>query len=317
MLLHVGRSVALRDLKYVAFSCYSAHRRADVNQKKRNSSTEGSLPASRGRYLLNVCGARSTIGREFGVSRSFVKARFRARYPIWFLDKALPRPPPQSGSLSPHARVLVGGGVCTAVGGLKKRSFDLVCASLALLALAPLMIVVAFLIALLLGRPIIYRQKRIGFGGIPFTCYKFRTMGVNADEILRRHLADNPEAAHEWKETRKLRDDPRVNCLGRILRRSSLDELPQLLNVLRGDMSLVGPRPVVPEELAYYGPHARECLQARPGVTGLWQTSGRNRVSYSSRVVRDRYYVRNWSLLLDFFIVLKTLPAVMDFNKTN
>jgi exopolysaccharide production protein ExoY len=202
------------------------------------------------------------------------------------------------------------------LGGVSKRRMDLVLSIAILIALSPILLVVAALIRLRLGGPVIFAQPRIGFGGKPFTCYKFRSMPNNAAELLERHLAANPEAAEEWRQTRKLRNDPRVGCLGNILRKSSLDELPQLFNVVLGDMSLVGPRPVVPEELANYGRYAREYCRTRPGITGLWQTSGRNRVSYRGRVARDHFYVRNWSLRLDAALLLKTVKAVMNFDQT-
>lgn len=202
------------------------------------------------------------------------------------------------------------------LGGLPKRAFDIVLASVMLILLAPIMLIVTALIRVVAGGPAIFAQERIGFDGKVFVCYKFRTMAVDAEEILHRHLATDPQAAREWRETRKLMRDPRVGCLGNALRKSSLDELPQLLNVLRGDMSLVGPRPIVPDELKCYGRHARACFTARPGLTGLWQTSGRNRVSYAARVARDRYYARHWSLWLDLVLLIKTIPAVMNFDQT-
>jgi exopolysaccharide production protein ExoY len=194
---------------------------------------------------------------------------------------------------------------------------DIALASLALVLLGPLVLAIALLIRLGLGAPVVFAQPRIGAGGSVFTFYKFRTMPVNADDILSRHLRADPAAAKEWRETRKLRNDPRVGCLGNVLRKSSMDELPQLFNVLRGDMSLVGPRPIVPAELRYYGRHAHICFRARPGLTGVWQVSGRNLVSYSTRVGLDRYYARNWSLRLDCLVLIKTVPAVLSFDRTS
>ena len=201
------------------------------------------------------------------------------------------------------------------LGGFAKRALDVVLASVALLLLAPLMLTVGVLIRIFLGGPVVFSQERVGFRGRIFTCYKFRTMIVDAKAVLERHLAENPEAAREWKETRKLRDDPRITCLGRVLRKSSIDELPQLFNVLRGDMSLVGPRPVVAEELQYYGRCLRHYLKARPGLTGVWQTGGRTQLSYQQRVVCDSFYVRNWSTRLDLAMLAKTLPALLSFDE--
>jgi exopolysaccharide production protein ExoY len=141
-------------------------------------------------------------------------------------------------------------------------------------------------------------------------------MPIDAEELLQRHLARDARAAWQWQEARKLQDDPRVGCMGRILRRSSLDELPQLINVLRGHMSLVGPRPIVPEELKYYGRRVGEYCKARPGLTGLWQTTGRNRLTYEARVARDCYYTRNWSVWLDIALLVKTISAVLSFDQT-
>jgi exopolysaccharide production protein ExoY len=201
------------------------------------------------------------------------------------------------------------------LGGFAKRALDVVLASIALILLAPLMLMVSVLIRIFLGGPVVFSQERVGFAGTVFTCYKFRTMVVDAKQVLERHLAENPEAAREWQATRKLRDDPRITCLGRVLRKSSIDELPQLYNVLRGDMSLVGPRPVVAEELQYYGRYLRHYLKARPGLTGVWQTGGRSRLSYQQRVACDSFYVRNWSTRLDLAMLAKTLPALLSFDE--
>jgi exopolysaccharide production protein ExoY len=202
-------------------------------------------------------------------------------------------------------------------GGLLKRAIDIVVSSLLILLLAPAMIGTAFLVRLFVGRPVIFPQRRIGLGGASFVCYKFRTMVVGGDEVLGRYLAANPKAAEEWQQTRKLRDDPRVCNVAKLLRKSSLDELPQLFNVLRGDMSLVGPRPIVDEEIQRYGVHFERCFQARPGLSGLWQVSGRNRVNYERRIALDRYYARRWSVWLDIGIMLKTVTTVFSFHQTS
>jgi exopolysaccharide production protein ExoY len=133
----------------------------------------------------------------------------------------------------------------------------------------------------------------------------------NGDEILRRHLAENPRAANEWATKRKLRNDPRVTRLGSLLRKSSIDELPQLFNVLKGDMSCIGPRPIVPDELDHYGNFAIYYLSARPGITGLWQTSGRSTLSYAKRVELDVQYVKGWSLAMDSRILLRTVVVLL------
>jgi exopolysaccharide production protein ExoY len=203
------------------------------------------------------------------------------------------------------------------LGGLAKRAIDVTLAGLLLLLSVPIMLLVAAAIRLLMGGPVVFGHKRVGCRGRAFVCYKFRTMAGNAQELLQRHLAENPDAAREWQATRKLSNDPRVTALGRFLRKSSLDELPQLLNVLNGDMSLIGPRPIVPDEMAHYGRHAHTYLCARPGITGMWQTNGRSSVSYRTRVACDRYYVRHWSLRLDLKLLLKTIPAVLKFDQTS
>ncbi|MEJ6848433.1 sugar transferase [Sinorhizobium fredii] len=203
------------------------------------------------------------------------------------------------------------------LGSWRKRALDLTVASVAIVLAMPLMLVVALLIAVIIGRPILFVHRRIGFNGRSFDCYKFRTMVENADQVLEAYLARNPEAAEEWRETQKLKHDPRVTFLGQILRKSSLDELPQLFNVLRGEMSCVGPRPIVADELLRYGSTAEEYLKTRPGLTGLWQISGRNDVDYARRVVLDAQYVRSWSILADLAILVRTVLAVMRFYQAS
>lgn len=201
------------------------------------------------------------------------------------------------------------------LGGRAKRLLDIVVASTALLLASPVMLIIAVLILVRSGGPVIFVHRRIGFNGKQFNCYKFRTMTQDADRVLEAHLANDPEAAKEWRETFKLKRDPRVTLLGQILRVSSLDELPQLFNVLRGDMSCVGPRPIVEEELQRYGAASADYLRTRPGVTGLWQVTGRSSVDYAQRVLLDSHYVRNWSLGYDFLILLRTLFAVLRFDR--
>lgn len=203
------------------------------------------------------------------------------------------------------------------VGGWVKRAMDIPIALLALIVLSPLMLLTALLIKATVGGPVIFGHRRVGLNGDPFYCLKFRTMVRDGDEILARHLADDPEAAREWRETRKLKNDPRVTPLGKVLRSSSIDELPQLINILRGEMSCVGPRPIVADELERYGSHAAEYYKARPGLTGLWQVSGRSELSYPERVALDCAYVRQWSLRNDCMILLKTIPAVIHYERTS
>lgn len=170
--------------------------------------------------------------------------------------------------------------------------------------------VVALVILLTEGRPILYAQMRVGRDGQSFRCLKFRTMVRDADAVLAAALAASPERRAEWASTRKLRDDPRVNGLGRFLRETSLDELPQLLNVMRGDMTLVGPRPIVREELALYGRYAEAYCAVTPGVTGFWQVTGRSDTTYRRRVAMDMRYLRTASLGGDIVILLSTIRAL-------
>ncbi|MBZ9892211.1 sugar transferase [Mesorhizobium sp. BR1-1-3] len=203
------------------------------------------------------------------------------------------------------------------VGGLLKRIMDLVVAFTALMVAAPVMIVVALLIRMTAGGPAVFSHSRIGFGGKPFDCYKFRSMVTNSDEVLKSFLDSNPQVRLEWEETRKIRNDPRVTVLGWMLRKSSLDELPQLFNIIRGDMSCVGPRPIVKDELKCYGDHLGEYLRAKPGLTGLWQVNGRSSMDYANRVKLDCQYVRNWSVWLDIVILFRTVFAVIRFDRAS
>jgi exopolysaccharide production protein ExoY len=198
------------------------------------------------------------------------------------------------------------------IGGIIKRAFDVVGAASGIVLLAPLFLMLAMLVKFSDGGRVFYGHRRIGRNGNVFYCLKFRTMVENGDEVLAAHFARNPESREEWLATRKLQNDPRVTRVGAVLRKLSLDELPQMFNILRGDMSIVGPRPVVKDELELYGPAADYYLKSRPGLTGLWQVSGRNDVSYGTRIAFDRHYVENWSFIFDLKIIAKTVPAVFS-----
>ena len=204
------------------------------------------------------------------------------------------------------------------VGCWTKRALDILVASTTLLLMAPLMLIIAAIILVTMGRPVLFVQQRVGFNRKVFGCFKFRSMVSDADQRLARYLQHCPEAARAWAETQKLKDDPRVTWFGHILRKSSLDELPQLFNVLRGEMSCIGPRPVPVKELnARYGLTANDYARAKPGLTGMWQVSGRSSTTYSRRVAYDRVYVRRWSLLLDMNILFRTVPALMKTDQTS
>lgn len=191
------------------------------------------------------------------------------------------------------------------------RAFDVVLAALALVFLAPFMALLCVAVRLSDGGPAVFSHTRIGRGGRPFQCLKFRTMVVDAEFRLQKLLASDPVARAEWAADQKLRRDPRVTALGRFLRKSSLDELPQLLNVLRGEMSLVGPRPIVTAEIMRYGRWFPRYCSVRPGITGLWQVNGRNDVSYRRRVAMDVLYARKRSLTLYVGILARTVPALL------
>jgi len=192
-----------------------------------------------------------------------------------------------------------------------KRVLDLAATVALGLVSLPLIALVAIAIRLDSPGPVFFAQARIGKGGRKFRAWKFRTMVRDAEQLLDRFLQDRPALREEWERDQKLRDDPRVTRVGRLLRRTSLDELPQLWNVLRGEMSLVGPRPIVDEEVGRYGPRFTLYAQVLPGITGLWQVSGRNDTSYEQRVELDSYYVRNWSPWLDLYVLARTVWVVL------
>lgn len=187
-------------------------------------------------------------------------------------------------------------------------------AAAVILALSPLLIVIAVLVWRAAGAPITFGHYRVGQGGRLFRCLKFRTMVRDADRVLDELLARDPDARAEWARDRKLRRDPRVTAIGRVLRRTSLDELPQLFNVLRGEMHFVGPRPVTVDEVCLYADHKRHYLTVKPGLTGLWQVSGRNQTTYAQRVAFDVQYVEHRTPGLDLWILLRTVPVVITGN---
>jgi lipopolysaccharide/colanic/teichoic acid biosynthesis glycosyltransferase len=184
-------------------------------------------------------------------------------------------------------------------------------AALAVLVLSPLFVLVAAIVFLQDGGPVFFAHQRVGYRNKPFRCMKFRTMVVDAETRLQALLESDPAAREEWERDHKLRRDPRITPLGELLRRSSLDELPQLINVIRGEMSLVGPRPIVQAEVPRYGRRIHYYYAVRPGITGLWQVSGRNDVCYRTRVAMDCVYARRRSALLDVQLLVLTVPAVL------
>jgi len=191
------------------------------------------------------------------------------------------------------------------------RAFDIVVAAAILIVALPFLIVLAVLFFVADPGPLFFVHRRIGCAGRSFGCIKFRTMKVNGDEILREHLLVSHSARREWAETQKLRNDPRITPIGAIARKLSLDEFPQLINVLRGQMSIVGPRPIVESEAQRYGRYFEHYCQVKPGLTGLWQISGRNDTTYNERIALDVRYVSRKSLLLDTWLVIMTVPAVL------
>lgn len=195
-----------------------------------------------------------------------------------------------------------------------KRLLD-ICIMLALCIIVfPIMLFFSVLIRLDSPGPVFYRQRRVGKDGRELSVWKFRTMVSNADEILEKYLTENPSLREEWETTHKLKNDPRITRVGRILRKTSADELPQLINVLQGNMSVVGPRPIVQDEVKFYKDGYKLYTQVLPGITGLWQVSGRSDTSYKYRVSLDEYYIRHWSIWMDLYILFRTFWVVIKRN---
>jgi len=193
-----------------------------------------------------------------------------------------------------------------------KRIFDIVFSLFVLLLCLPLLLFIAMAIRFSSSGKIVYSQERIGRGGTPFRCYKFRTMYPDADQLLQQILKKDEEKRKEWEQNHKLKNDPRITPIGAFLRRTSLDELPQFWNVLKGDLSVVGPRPVVSEEIIkHYKSKAYKILSIRPGITGMWQISGRSNTTYQQRIALDEYYVDRRTFMLDMKIVALTIPSMI------
>lgn len=193
-----------------------------------------------------------------------------------------------------------------------KFIFDIVVTAVGTVLISPIFLALCICVAIDNKGRVIFAHQRVGRNGKLFPCYKFQTMIPNAQQALKEYLNNNPKARKEWETNFKLSDDPRITKLGAVLRKTSLDELPQIFNVLKGEMSLVGPRPVVQAELEKYGDNKQEYLMVRPGITGMWQVSGRSDTTYEERVAMDTWYVRNWSLWIDFEYLYRTFAAVIS-----
>ena len=192
-----------------------------------------------------------------------------------------------------------------------KRFIDIAFSLLLIIILIPLFLIISILIKLNSKGSIIYIQRRIGMNNVSFSCYKFRTMKPKSKYILRKLLIQNPHLKNEFEKTRKLINDPRFTNIGKFLRFTSLDELPQIYNVLIGDMSFIGPRPIVKSEIKKYGKDFKKAFSMKPGISGLWQVSGRNNLSYIKRVDLDIFYARNINFLLDLKIFIKTIIVIL------
>ena len=253
-----------------------------------------------------------------GPDRTYPDRAKRLAHYSKFFDQVLTVPSEESPALWSTGDVgdgLRGYGVCNAASTVDsrvlKRTLDLVLGSLLFLLLSPLFVTICVLIRTGTGGPIFYRQERLGRKGRTFTLLKFRSMHTDADERLSQVLDADPSRRRQYEKYHKLNDDPRVTEIGEILRHYSLDELPQLLNVIRGDMSLVGPRAYVPRELPKMKGLEKVILQTPPGITGLWQVSGRNELPFEDRVDLDVHYVQNWSVWLDLYLLVRTVPTVL------
>ena len=197
-----------------------------------------------------------------------------------------------------------------------KRLSDIFLALFLITFLVPIYLLIAVLIKLSSRGAILYTQRRVGKNNTLFSCYKFRTMYPNSELILREELLKDPEIKKEFESFRKITNDPRITKIGKFLRFTSLDELPQIFNVLKGEMSFIGPRPILKEEIKKYGLHFEEAFSVRPGISGLWQVNGRNKISYKKRVAIDIFYSRNINFYLDIGIFLKTIYVLfLPFGK--
>jgi Undecaprenyl-phosphate galactose phosphotransferase WbaP len=193
-----------------------------------------------------------------------------------------------------------------------KRFLDLLLVSIGGLILLPFLLLISLAIKISSRGPVLYAHRRLGLNGKYFNAYKFRSMEINAEKKLESVLDEDPRLRDEWETTHKLKDDPRVTKIGKILRRTSFDEWPQLINILKGEMSLVGPRPVTDPEIQKYGENALRVLTVKPGLTGLWQVSGRSDTDYAERVSYDLYYIQSWSVWLDLWILYRTPGAILN-----
>lgn len=192
-----------------------------------------------------------------------------------------------------------------------KAIFDFIVTLVGTLAISPILVFIALWIYKDSPGPVIFKHIRIGKNGKEFPCYKFRSMCIDAKEKLEKLLDTDPEARAEWEKDFKLKNDPRITKSGAFLRKTSLDELPQIFNVLKGEMSLVGPRPIIKAEMERYGEYINDYLMVKPGITGMWQVSGRNDIDYTERVLLDSWYVRNWSIWIDLVMLFKTIAVVL------
>jgi Undecaprenyl-phosphate galactose phosphotransferase WbaP len=275
-----------------------------------------SLNGSRLWSVLNRYGARRLlIVVEGDRQRRVVECALRERVPFTLATPpyAFPAFPCQPTSVFNHDSTLLSfqDNLSRPLARVAKTLIDVTAAVVLLVVTSPLFLVLA-IASRLDGGPTFFAHRRVGAGGRPFYCLKFRTMMVDADRVLNETLARDPALAAEWAATRKLVDDPRVTRLGQFLRKTSLDELPQLINVLRLEMSLVGPRPIVESEVPFYGKDIALYYAIRPGLTGLWQVNGRSNISYARRVQLDVWYVNNWTIWHDIVVLLKTIPAVFS-----
>jgi Undecaprenyl-phosphate galactose phosphotransferase WbaP len=246
--------------------------------------------------------------------RTLIESALRERIPFAIAPEAhaLPAAAWEATRFFSHDVVMLSfrHGASRTLAQVVKTILDVSAALILLILTSPIFLVVAIM-NWRSGGPMFFAHRRLGIGGQSFPCLKFRTMVVDGDRVLQEALANDPALAAEWEATQKLRRDPRVTPIGRFLRKTSLDELPQLINVLLRQMSLVGPRPIVENEARFYGEDIAHYYGTRPGVTGLWQVSGRSNTTYARRVQLDVWYVNNWTVWLDIAVLLKTFPAVL------